>query len=128
MDLFLGSLTPRLRWMGFWGSPEAEAKAMDLFLGSLTPYQRKQFAASGFFIVVGSHTGCHYKITTSRINNVSDADVTYCAGPAYLSLVGDVMLAQKLILEQDELSFLTVANISSLSGHVHGRNREEPQR
>ena len=113
--------------------PEAEAKAMDLLLGSLTPYQRGQFATGGFFIVVGSHTGRHYKITTGRINNVSDEDVTYCAGPAHLNPLGDVMLAQKLILEQDELSFLTVANISRkgepgiLSGLVHGWNREEPQ-
>jgi len=109
-------------------SPEAEAKAMDLLLGSLTPYQREQFAAGGFFIVVGSHTGRHYKITIGRVYNVSDEDVTYCAGPARLSLLGDVMLAQKLILEQDELSFLTVANISRRGETgMYGWNCEEPQ-
>lgn len=114
--------------MGFWGSPDAEAKARALLLGSLTSCQREQLEKDGFFIVVGSHTGRHYKITTSRINNVSDEDVTYCAGPARLNLAGDVMLAQKLILEQDELSFLTVANISRRGETgMYGWNREEPQ-
>jgi hypothetical protein len=49
---------------------KAEAKSVELLLQHLTDQQKEQYAAYGYFDVVGSSTGLHYRISHGRIRNV----------------------------------------------------------
>lgn len=95
----------------------SERKAKRLLESCLTPEQRDQLARCGWFKVrVGERT---YRIKNSPPSNVEllgdDGHPVkrYCIAPAEpLGRLpfGDVMLAQKLLLEADESEFLSIAN------------------
>ncbi|WP_347336430.1 hypothetical protein [Nitrobacter hamburgensis] len=77
--------------------------------------QRTQFAKKGYFEVVGGDTGKLYRIYPGTMSNVCEIDEN---GRPRLGLcfrtmgelpVGDVMLAQKIALENCESSVLAVA-------------------
>jgi hypothetical protein len=68
-----------------------------------------------FFDVVGSRTGKRYRIHYGQSVNVRELDeagnpkMGWCFVPKGYLVAGDVMLAQKIALETDELAVLAVA-------------------
>ena len=81
----------------------------------LSPVQRMQFAKNEYFEVVGGDTGRRYRIYPGTMSNVFEIDET---GHPRLGLcfrttgelpIGDVMLAQKIGLENCEGSVLALA-------------------
>jgi len=82
----------------------------------LSAKQRGQYDAMGFFDVVGGSTGKCYRIhygTCANIRELDEAGSTttrWCFVPIGYLVPGDVMLAQKIALETDELAALAVAN------------------
>lgn len=132
-DTFMGRLTSVTRYLRRWlaegvqclravrerhRSAEAikEARGITLLCDWLSPEQKAQFDASRSFEVVGSHTGRRYRICLGRGTNVQELDGTgrpvmgWCFVPAGDLVPGDVVLAQKVALETNELLALSVAN------------------
>jgi len=70
--------------------------------------------------VKGSHSGKWYRIRYGRSMNIDELGENgvraagWCFGPEGRLPLGDIMLAQKLALETDELAALAVANRSNL--------------
>lgn len=90
----------------------AEAQATTTLLDKLTEKQREQFKKHRFFDVEVSDRGT-FRIFYSRMFNVRDLNrkQSYCAIPHYSVLpVPDIMLAQKLVLENAPEEFFKVAN------------------
>ncbi|MFB6419055.1 hypothetical protein [Bradyrhizobium tunisiense] len=103
-----------------------EARARHLLREWLSPDQRAQFDAEGHFEVTGSHTGRRYRIHQGTMSNVLELDeegqpkVGWCFVPKRPSAAGDVMLAQKIALETEEMSVLAIANrISPKQPRLH---------
>lgn len=98
-------------------SREAIDRARTLLIGCLSDEQRGQFEATGYFEVV-TPTGRRYRITRGwggnvfLINNGRATD-RYCIHPRDYVPEEDNMLAQKLLLEHDEPTFLRTANRSA---------------
>jgi hypothetical protein len=75
-----------------------------------------QFDAFNFFDVIGCHTARRYRIYYATAANVEELDeigcplMRYCFIPMGYLVPGDVMLAQKIALETEELAALEVAN------------------
>jgi hypothetical protein len=95
---------PRLR------GPELRARR--LLLRHLSPAQRQTWKRHRWFEVAGQ--GCVYRIHEGRAMNVKQLRpgqpvATLCAFPRGVPM-GDVLLAQKLMLETDEAGFLRVAH------------------
>lgn len=69
----------------------------------------------GYFEVIGSHTGRRYRITTGYSTNICELDsfghtvARWCFVPVESLPAGDVMLAQKIALENDEQAALKLA-------------------
>ncbi|EAQ34347.1 hypothetical protein NB311A_13876 [Nitrobacter sp. Nb-311A] len=93
----------------------AEGRSLRLLREWLSPVQRMQFTKKGYFEVVGSDTGRQYRIYPGTMSNICEVDEK---GRPRLGLcfrtmgdlpMGDVMLAQKIALENCESSALTVA-------------------
>jgi len=86
-------------------------KAKLLLTSHLTPDQLKSFETLCYFVVKGNKTGRTYRINTNCVSmNVQCID----DGNKYCAIVPDVpcwdiYLAQKVIIEYDEDSFLKVA-------------------
>ena len=99
-------------------SATARDRATDLLMSKLTHEQRESFNAHGFFIVQGGLTGMRYRVRNdpSLIANIDVMDGAHphyrlCAHPPKFDVpLGDHLLAQKLMLQFDEESFLRVAN------------------
>ena len=93
----------------------AEARATRLLRRWLSPEQCAQFDAMNFFDVIGCSTGKRYRIHQGRVANVREIDeadnskMGLCFGPKGYLVAADVMLAQKIALETDELAALAVA-------------------
>lgn len=93
-----------------------QKRARELLCRSLTPAQRQSLDEHGFFdLNVG---GRHYRIRQGTHGNVrliqDEREVTsYCIQPDGVP-AEDAMLAQKLLLETDEPSFLRIANARPL--------------
>lgn len=93
-----------------------EARGLTLLHEWLGPTQKEQFDAARYFEVVGCHTGKRYRIHHGRAGNVCELDdqgrpvVGLCFVPEGALVAGDVMLAQKIALETNELTALAVAN------------------
>jgi len=98
------------------GSNSAEARGRRLLRRWLSQEQRAQFDAMNFFDVVGSSTGKRYRIFYGQSANIREMDeagnpkMGWCFVPKGYLVPGDVMLAQKIALETDELAALAVAN------------------
>jgi hypothetical protein len=92
------------------------ARGLRLLRDWLSPQQRAQFDRTGYFEVVGSHTGKRYRVHYGATTNVHEIDeigrpkVGWCFVPEGYLVPGDVMLAQKIALETDELRVLKLAN------------------
>jgi hypothetical protein len=82
----------------------------------LSEAQRAQFDAQGCFEVVGGKTAKRYRIQHGAFMNILELDgdghpkTGWCFAPRGSLVPCDVMLAQKLALEADELAALSVAN------------------
>jgi hypothetical protein len=89
----------------------AEVRARKLLLRTLTPAQREEFQLRGYFSVQVAKRG-KYWILPSTVFNVLHAETgtSYCAGPRVEVPLSDLMLAQKLVLENDPEAFFAVAN------------------
>ncbi|MCA1365014.1 hypothetical protein I6F14_32595 [Bradyrhizobium sp. IC3069] len=103
----------------YWSFSEQntpEARARRLLREWLSPDQRAQFDAESYFEVTGSHTGRRYRIHYGTVSNVVQVDEAgqpetgWCFVPERALAAGDVMLAQKIALETDEMSVLALAN------------------
>ncbi len=101
---------------------DARARARELLREHLNEAQREQYERAGSFMVV-AQSGRRYRIRTATTSNVRDETegADYCmqfrSDPQCLSIpLEDLMLAQKLLLECDELQFLRVANKRSFTG------------
>lgn len=94
---------------------EADARARNLLLSCLTPAQQEEYVASLSFVVKVESGNC-YRIERHRNYNVISLDkkgrrvYELCAGPVEEVPIEDQMLAQKLLLETDEVGFLAMAN------------------
>lgn len=93
---------------------EAETRALTLLLDMLTEQQRDEFQKYRHFTVHGRNW--RYRIRKGHAGNVDVVDKNgiishrLCAHPSYTVPDFDAMLAQKLMLEDDEDSFLSIAN------------------
>jgi hypothetical protein len=93
-----------------------EARARRLLRRWLSPEQLAQFDARSSFDVIGCHTAKRYRIYYANVANVEELDkvgrpiMRYCFIPKGDLVPGDVMLAQKIALETNELAALAVAN------------------
>jgi hypothetical protein len=93
-----------------------ESRGRRLLRRWLSAEQLAQFDAHSFFDVVGCHTARRYRIYYANVANVEEIDkagrpiVCFCFIPKGELVPGDVMLAQKIALETDELAALAVAN------------------
>lgn len=94
----------------------AEEKGLTLLRQWLSPAQLAQYEKYGYFEVMGGESGKHYRIRRTRQMNVDELDqhgvrtVSYCFGPEGELPIGDVMLAQKIALENNEQAALALAN------------------
>jgi hypothetical protein len=93
----------------------AEQRALVLLKEWLSPAQLARFESYGHFEVIGSRTGKRYRIRYNRVVNIDELDergaqvATWCFGPAGSLPRGDIMLAQKIALENDEDAALAIA-------------------
>lgn len=92
-----------------------EGRSLRLLREWLSPVQRAQFAKKGYFEVVGGDTGKQYRIYPGTMSNVCEIDEKGRPrlGLCFLTMgelpIGDVMLAQKIALENCESRVLEVA-------------------
>jgi hypothetical protein len=106
-----------------WSENNAEARGLKLLREWLSPEQRAQYQAKGYFEVTGCHSGKRYRIHYGTSMNVHEIDPAgwarsgWCFVPNTYLVAGDVMLAQKIALETDELGALAVAKRFSPSKH-----------
>lgn len=93
-----------------------EARGSALLREWLTVDQRVQFDAGKSFDVIGCHSGKRYRINYGSVANVHEIDgdgrplVRWCFVPVGHLVAGDVMLAQKIALETNEIATMAVAN------------------
>src|ERR1700722_10016478 len=94
---------------------DAETRGLTLLREWLSPEQLAQYQANGYFDVTGCDSGKRYRIHYGTSMNVHEIDragrarVGWCFVPNIYLVAGDVMLAQKIALETDELGALAVA-------------------
>ncbi|MBR0801658.1 hypothetical protein JQ615_40635 [Bradyrhizobium jicamae] len=103
----------RERWRHY---EKIEARGIALMLAWLSPAQRLQFERYKRFDVIGSESGKRYRIcygTSTNVYEMDDQDrivLGWCFRPVGSLVAGDVMLAQKIALENDERATLMVAH------------------
>jgi len=93
---------------------EANDRSIELLKEWLSPTQRTQYETFGWFRAIGCDSGRTYRITDARFSfNVHFGNnMRLCFGPKHLAWAGDIMLAQKIALENNESYTLReVANI-----------------
>ena len=94
---------------------DAERRASELLMDWLSPAQRAQYERARCFEVRGSHSGKRYRIRSARQMNVDELDdrghriAVWCFLPEHYVPVADVMLAQKIALENDEPAAMAIA-------------------
>jgi hypothetical protein len=97
----------------------AKMRAMSLLLDNLSALQRETYKRDRHFIVRGSHSGKMYRIRDNG-GVIANVDVLSVDGRVEMRLCAhantnevphpDQLLAQKLMLEHDEQTFLRIAN------------------
>ncbi len=98
------------------GLENREARGIKLLRQWLSPQQRAQFDADRYFDVIGCASGKRYRISYGSATNVLEVNgagrptVGLCFVPMGHLVPGDVMLAQKIALETNEVGALAVAN------------------
>jgi len=110
------------------GPPQTQGEGrrdLALLVRHLDPEQQRTFERNGYFEVKGSNSGRRYRIHAGMGASINieqfDPDglvrATLCAAPFGYGLPEyDMLLAQKLALETDEMKFLQTANIFDGSG------------
>lgn len=107
----------------------AEGRSLRLLRDWLSPTQWAQFAANGYFEVVGGDTGKQYRIYAGAETNVCEIDekgrpkLGLCFRPIGELPIGDVMLSQKIALEGHESGALAIARRFVPSGFMFRRSR-----
>jgi hypothetical protein len=103
-------------WFSYAGlAREPDRRSLKLMRRWLSAAQREQFDTRGYFDVVGSHSGRRYRIRNGSSSNICELDrfertvTRWCFVPYENLPIGDVLLAQKIALENDEQSALSVA-------------------
>lgn len=115
------AFVPRMaaNWRTYYGDPSANAdyyaareKSLALLKEWLSPQQLKEFEQTSSFEVTGSATGNPYRIHQGTAFNVTDLGECkrICFVPKGAESIGDIMLAQKIMLENDEPHALKIAN------------------
>ena len=100
---------------------EREARGLRLLKEWLFSKQLAQYEAEKYFDVVGCASGKKYRICHGRGNNVQELDEAgrpnagWCFVPRDCLVVGDILLAQKIALETNELGALEVASTFPIS-------------
>jgi hypothetical protein len=95
---------------------DCEARGLKLLREWLSPEQLAQFNANNYFDVIGGDSGKKYRIRYGSSMNVEELDdrgrprACYCFLPDLQLVPGDIVLAQKIALEANELAALAVAN------------------
>jgi hypothetical protein len=108
--------TLREQYQAWAGMDVRETRGIKLLREWLSPEQRSQFDAERYFDVIGCISRKRYRIRYGTATNVHEIDDTgcpitgWCFVPDRYLVPGDVMLAQKIALETDELAALAVAN------------------
>ncbi|WP_426435438.1 hypothetical protein [Bradyrhizobium genosp. P] len=106
----------RERYRIWTGEGVSEARGVLLLREWLSSEQRAQFDTKGCFDVIGCQSGKRFRIHRGTATNVYEIDdegratVGWCFVPSGQLVAGDVMLAQKIALETNELVALAVAN------------------
>ena len=99
----------------FGSKNDAEARGQTLLREWLSPEQLVQYHANGYFDVVGCASGKRYRVhygtsmNVHEIDNDGSARVGWCFVPNICLVAGDVVLAQTIALETNELGALAVA-------------------
>jgi hypothetical protein len=94
---------------------QAETRGISLLKEWLSSEQLAQYESYRYFDVIGEQSGKRYRIRYGTAMNIWEMDsrgrmiAGLCFVPDEASVVGDVMLAQKIALETDECSALAVA-------------------
>jgi hypothetical protein len=97
------------------GRSEREVRGIRLLREWLSPDQLVQFNMYGYFEVTGCQSRKRYRIRYGTSTNIYELDqhgrpkAGWCFVPDQPLVPGDVMLAQKIALETDELGALAVA-------------------
>jgi hypothetical protein len=97
------------------GCTEREVRGLRLLREWLSAEQLAQFNKYGYFEVTGCQSGKRYRIRYGTATNIHELDqygrpkVGWCFVPNQPLVAGDIMLAQKIALETDELGALAVA-------------------
>jgi len=93
----------------------AREKSLALLQSWLSPEQLAEFKQTNSFEVTGSRSKKRYRILQSTAFNVSPLNESHklCFVPDGADSVGDIMLAQKIMLENDEDRALKVANVQN---------------
>jgi hypothetical protein len=105
-----------------------EGRSLRLSRHWLSPAQGAQFAEKGYFEVVGGDTGKRYRIYAGAATNVCEVDVKgrqkvgLCFRPIGELPIGDVMLSQKIALENSESGALAVARRFVPNGFMFRRS------
>jgi hypothetical protein len=105
----------RARLHEHWYGTAREARGLRLLGEWLSPEQLAQFENKGYFDVIGCHSGKRYRIVRGTGMNIYEIDHTgqvlggWCFVPSNDLVAGDVMLAQKIALENDERGAMAVA-------------------
>jgi hypothetical protein len=97
---------------------QADERSIELLRSCLTPRQRHEFDTLKSFVVRGSETGERYRIdqptkayNVALLDDAGDIVFRLCFVPkGGVTAIGDVMLAQKIWLENDELAARAIAN------------------
>ena len=98
---------------------EPEQRSQRLLRDWLSAEQRSQYDKHRYFEVVGCHSGRRYRIRHGTASNITELDdyghpiLGWCFVPRDNLASGDVMLAQKIALETDELGALKIARSSA---------------
>ena len=106
-----------------------EGRSLRLLRQWLSAAQRAQFAERGYFEVVGGDTGKRYRIYAGAATNVCEVDekgrkkVGLCFLPIGELPIGDVLLSQKIALENSESGALAVARRFVPNGFMFRRSR-----
>jgi hypothetical protein len=94
---------------------EPEQRSQRLLRAWLSEEQRAQYDRDRYFEVVGCHSGRRYRIRHGTGSNIAELDDNghpifgWCFVPRDNLAPGDVILAQKIALETDELGALKIA-------------------
>jgi hypothetical protein len=95
---------------------DCEARGLKLLREWLSPEQLAQFNANSYFDVIGCDSGKRYRIRYGSSMNIEELDdrgrprACYCFLPDLHLVPGDILLAQKIALEANEVAALAIAN------------------